>query len=774
MKSRRIYFEGDPFPEPTTERAPWEGRGAWPCFWIGAPSVTVPCVYAYRKHFTLTESATVLAHVSADERYDLHIDGTRIGRGSERGDVRHWCFESYEIVLEPGPHVIVAKVWSLGAFAPVAQMTLRHGFIFAPDDPVWIPILGTGIAEWDCKEIKGFTHVPFPGTEGAGARVILDGSQFAWGVENGSGDGWQPSEKTEAGASFYRRNDYGPVHLMKPATLPPMLEKPWTKLVVRQADSNLEQWMYFIEDGAELTIPPLTKCRVLVDLEDYVCAYPELMVSGGKGGSVSVFWSEALQSDSSGRKGNRDKIEGKLFVGVGDVFETDGTPLRKYETFWWAAGRYVEIVVQTAADPLTLHRFNLQETRYPLEMESLFAASDPRLAEIIPLMLRSLQTCLHETYMDCPFYEQLMYAGDTRTQVLTTYTITRDSLQPRKALELFAASQLPSGLTQSRYPSRGTQIIPPFALWWVAMVHDHAWWRGDVNFIRSLMPTVRHVMDAWLDLIGPDGLAHSPIGWNFTDWVNGWEFGVPPGGNEVSGVLQWHLVMVLKMVEKLEQFCGRPELAGQAQRFAGDLAIAAQRAFWKEDRGLFADDPLGRRFSEHAQSLAVLSGFTTAQQQAQISVALLNAPNLARTGIYFSHYLFDAFFALRQPDAVLQRLTFWFDLKTQGFKTTPETADPCRSDNHAWGAHPLHHYFSSFLGIRPASMGFVTVRISPQLGSLSHISGKMVHPLGEIEADFRIESGRLVGTVALPAGLTGEFVFDDTRIALHEGLQTIC
>lgn len=71
-------------------------------------------------------------------------------------------------------------------------------------------------------------------------------------------------------------------------------------------------------------------------------------------------------------------------------------------------------------------------------------------------------------------------------------------------------------------------------------------------------------------------------------------------------------------------------------------------------------------------------------------------------------------------------------------------------------------------------MGFVTVRISPQLGSLSHISGKMVHPLGEIEADFRIESGRLVGTVALPAGLTGEFVFDDTRIALHEGLQTIC
>ena len=34
--------------------------------------------------------------------------------------------------------------------------------------------------------------------------------------------------------------------------------------------------------------------------------------------------------------------------------------------------------------------------------------------------------CAHETYMDCPYYEQMMYVGDTRLEVLTTYAISRD------------------------------------------------------------------------------------------------------------------------------------------------------------------------------------------------------------------------------------------------------------------------------------------------------------------------------------------------------------
>ncbi len=101
-----------------------------------------------------------------------------------------------------------------------------------------------------------------------------------------------------------------------------------------------------------------------------------------------------------------------------------------------------------------LHQFTLEETRYPLEAESTFSASDERLAQLTPILLRTLQANAHETFMDCPYYEQLNYTGDTLIDCLIVYTITRDVRLVRKSLQLFNDSRIPEGLTQSRFPSR--------------------------------------------------------------------------------------------------------------------------------------------------------------------------------------------------------------------------------------------------------------------------------------------------------------------------------
>ena len=78
-------------------------------------------------------------------------------------------------------------------------------------------------------------------------------------------------------------------------------------------------------DERAVTLPPGTGRRVLVDLEDYVCAYPVLVVSGGQGGSVAVGWAESLSHQPDGReKGNRAETEGRWFFGVADAFLPDG------------------------------------------------------------------------------------------------------------------------------------------------------------------------------------------------------------------------------------------------------------------------------------------------------------------------------------------------------------------------------------------------------------------------------------------------------------------
>ncbi|CEK19002.1 alpha-L-rhamnosidase C-terminal domain-containing protein [Chthonomonas calidirosea] len=805
----RISLFDDPYAQLHADKG-WPDFGTWPCRWITLPNPGAPpFVVAYRCRFELNEPATLRFHVTADERYDLFLDGVRIGRGSERGDVQHWFFETYEETLSAGPHILVARVWTLGPRAPYAQMSLHHGFLLSPQEEAFYDLIGTGRAVWEAKRLGGYTFIDPLAAWGTGDNLLLEGTAFSWGFERGEGEGWQPVETLEPGVDARRyANDHAPVHLLLPAALPPMMERCWERgrvrhvaavpslqtssLPVRQADHLIEEaiaWQQLWSAQQPLIVPPNTRRRVLVDLEDYVCAYPEIVVSGGRGATLRLHWQESLFNEPDAKtKGDRNAIEGKYFVtlwhlkeGVGDTFLPDGGRSRRFDTLWWQAGRYLEIAVETRDEPLLLESLRLHETRYPLEMESQFSCSDARLETVTPLALRALQMCAHETYMDCPYYEQLMYVGDTRLEALVTYVLTRDDRLPRKALQLFDASRLLNGLTQSRYPSRVQQIIPPFSLWWVAMIYDYALWRGDPSFIRSLLPGARSVLEYFLAHRGADGLMRGPLGWNFLDWVPAWRHGTPPDGQwGASAPLNWQLVMALKMMEALERWLDEPELAARYKRLAEELAHTTDEHFWNESRGLYADDLAHTSFSEHAQCLALLSGLVPQERYTRLGEMLFTSsstssalPDLHRTTISFTHYLFEAYRILGRPDALLERLALWFDLKALGLCTTIEMPEPTRSDCHGWGAHPLYHYFATLLGIRPARFGFDRVRIAPQPGPLNSLAGVLVHPKGSIEADFTFTDGKLQGRVALPEGVKGTLIWGGREQPLFAGTQEV-
>ena len=77
----------------------------------------------------------------------------------------------------------------------------------------------------------------------------------------------------------------------------------------------------------------------------------------------------------------------------------------------------VMLTVKTAAQSLDIRRIAIEDSRYPLEMEASFSSDDePSLKDIQRICVRGMQMCSHETYMDCPFFEQLMYVGDTRLE----------------------------------------------------------------------------------------------------------------------------------------------------------------------------------------------------------------------------------------------------------------------------------------------------------------------------------------------------------------------
>jgi len=796
----RVSVSGYPFIEAEASRN-WDERGVWRARWITvAEPLQAPFVLAFRNRFRAERDTTVRIHVSADERYELYLDGTRIGRGPERGDRHHWFFETYDLPLTAGEHVLTARVWVLGNYSPVAQMSLSpQGLVVCADDPAWSEQLDTGVARWEVKPLRGFTFDEAFGGWFTGATLCMDGRQVEWGFERGDGDDWQPAKATVPAISLHR-GDRLPDHVLEPSPLPPMLERPWHGAVVRLV-ANLQDestahipvrladhlpdeaqpWQNLLDGRGSLTVPAHTARRVIIDLQNYVCAYTEVVLSGGKDALVRVHWQEALYEDARRSvKGNRDEIEGKLFCmtwhlrdGYGDRFITDGGEARRFDTHWWRAGRYVEIVVRTADEPLTIDSLSFVETRYPLEPESHLTTDDARIAPITTIAVRALQMCSHETYMDCPFFEQLMYVGDTRLQVLTTYVLTRDDRLPRKALLMFDSSRINRGITQSRYPSRLEQIIPPFSLYWVAMVHDYAMWRNGLTFVLQRMPGVRSVMDAHLAQLTEAGLFRWIDGWNYADWVPGWRSGIPPATEGVSGVHHWQLVYTLNLWAQLEEIAGEPELAQRARRYRDLLAESGTRAFWNEQRGLFADDLTHEHFSEHTQCFAILSGCVNEAKVQRIAHTLLQPNDLTKATVYFSHYLFEVFRLIRQPDAIVQRLDLWYGFVQNGLKTTLESPEPARSDCHAWGAHPVYHLYVSIAGIRPAEPGFRRVCIEPQLGSLTQVQATLVHPQGEITVRLHREGNRLRGEVSLPAGVQGALVAPDGEIPLHEGEQTV-
>ncbi|MCB0011541.1 MAG: hypothetical protein KDE34_06560 [Anaerolineales bacterium] len=778
---------------PADFSARYRERPAW--ITPGQPT-TPPEVTAFRLQFDLPAAATIRVHLSADERYLFYLDGQPVGRGPERGSDQAWFYESHDLSLTRGRHTIVVLVWQMGALGPQAQIGLAGGLLFEAEGP-YGELLSTKSAAWQTKPVAGISFrrpdIPVRSPFFVQPIQITDGASYPWGIETGAGAGWEPAIGRREDIAF----PFGlyPVHRLQPALLPDQMASPWQggrirhvsaaawtdpQAVVVSAEASLPAemsgWQALLDETKSLVIPAHTQRQVIIDLEQYVCAYPQLQVSGGKASRITIGWAEALHLDASGKeKGQRDEVDGRTFIALcRDVCLPDGGARRQFEPLWWRAGRFVQLLIETGEMPLTIEAFNLLETRYPLDMTSKFSSSDARLDSVLPVILRGLQMCAHETYMDCPYYEQLMYIGDTRLEALITYVISPDDRLPRKAIFQYERSRLPDGLPQARYPSRDSQVIAPFALWWIGMVYDYAMWRGDRAFVASMLPGVRAVLDGFLGHVNRDNLLRAAAGWNFTDWTSGWPIGVPPEGFDgVSGVLNWHLVYALELAARVEAWAGEALLAQRWQGWRDAIATAATAHFWDEQRGLFADDLAHANFSEHTQCLALLAGVLDEAMQARVAEGLLNDGSLTPTTIYFSHYLFETYYLLRQPDAFMKRMALWFELPAQGFKTTPEQPEPSRSDCHGWGAHPLYHYFATLLGIRPVSFAFEQVVIEPMAGHLTILTGEMVHPKGLIQAALHFENDRVRGDITLPAGLTGTFRFAGKTQPLAAGRQQI-
>lgn len=755
---------------------------AWTAQWISVPGASGfdYGVYHFRRAFDLpSKPASFVVHVTADNRYQLFVNGERVSVGPARGDLYHWRYETVDLAphLKAGKNVLAAVVWNYSSYAPEAQITYETGFLLQGDGAAE-RVANTGKL-WKGITDKAFSVAPIPRDElaeyfavGPGDRI--DGAKYPWGWEQPDFDDsrWLPVKVGPPGAPRDAQ-DAPSRWMLVPRNIPVMEEKPLRLAKVRQA-AGINAPAEFPEKSGHLEIPAHTKARLLLDQSYLTTAYPELRVSQGKGSTVSLRYAEALFLPNRRDKGNRNEVEGKRFLGYGDVFLPDGGAHRLFRPLYWRTYRYVELKIETADEPLIIEDLSGIYTGYPFVRKSRFEGGPEELQKILDVGWRTARLCAHETYMDCPYYEQLQYEGDTRVQSLISLYTTGDARLMRNAIELLDSSRTAEGATYSRAPSRLQQYIPPFSLWWIGMVHDYWMYQDDPALVRRMLPGVRAVLAFFAARQKDNGSLRAMPWWNFIDWTKQWADGVPPTPADGSSApLDLQLLLAYRWAAEMEEVLGSESVAEDDRDSEDQLRSAVRTLYWSSGRKMFADTPDGTEFSQHTNALAILADVNTGAEAKDLIERILEDKSLVPCSIYFRHYLHSALNKAGAGDRYLDLLGPWRTMLEHGLTTWAEQEDPARSDCHAWGASPNYELFRTVLGIDSAAPGFRRVLIRPFLGKLSRAAGSIPHPKGEIRVKLALDGNKLDAEVTLPAGTTGEFDWHGAKKELTAGANHV-
>lgn len=762
-------------------------KNKWAASWISHPQATKNGyeVLNFRKTFELSAKPDkYIIHISADNRYWLFVNGQRICTGPAKGDVSHWRFESLDIApyLKLGKNLIAAMVWNHGAYMALWQMSHQTGLVIQGNS-VKEAIVNTDTS-W--KVIRNNAYVPLSEDfRYIGARELFFAEKYPFGWEHTTfvDKFWVNAIITEqavpAGVLSDNQRKLVPRNI-------PLPEETMQRFGAIRRMEGVDFNENIIKGTGNLAIYPWGNVKILIDQKFLTTAYPELLISGGLGAKITITYMEApFINIKNENKGNRNDVDGKIIHGIYDIVLPDGGEKRTFRPLYYRTFRYVELKIENHLQPLIVHDFYSKFTSYPFKEKAAFSSNDTSLTAIWNTSWRTAKLCAYETYMDCPYYEQLQYIGDTRIQALVSLYVSGDEKLMKNAISQFNDSRIGEGITLSRYPNtkNQTQIIPPFSLFWTIMVHDYWMHRTDDTYVKSQLEGIREVLEWFASNIDPaSGMLGKLPHWNFVDWPKEWPWtgsekgsGMPK--NSDNGGSSIHTLQFVYALEKAAQLFDAYNMNTEAVKYnqlASKLKIASYKICWDADKKMVADLPTKANFSQHANVMAVLTDAIQGADAKNLMLRIVTDTSIVQCTVYYRFYLNQAMKKVGLGDNYIPMLTPWRDMLKIGLTTFAEKPEPARSDCHGWSASPNYDLLATVLGVEPNSAGFKTVRIAPNLGKLKYVEGKIPHPNGIIEIKLKkIAKKGIEGNITLPLGITGIFVWNNMEVKLKNGVQFV-
>ncbi|KAH8886913.1 Six-hairpin glycosidase [Thozetella sp. PMI_491] len=712
----------------------------------------------FRRSFLLEDvvSPQCLVHISADTRYRLYVNGWRASFGPCKSYATRWYYETVDIApfLKQGKNCLAVKVMRLPSSSPAGLSMARSCL---PGLIVHCKIRDMALhtdENWKVQRDASVQLVPSkewdfrlgPPLLSLWERVDGRLSHFGWQETEFDDSQWSPAAQRTMEMMMSPILD--PRNLT-PRSIPqlPEVAACFDKALHCEGCENINT-----EDFSKLLLSkhPVrieAQANIIVEIEAATLATGFLELScfqdGDGSATISILTAECYEGDMSHgqarSKGHRGYSPAGKLNGATDTYVCRPGE-NYYEPFWWRTFRYVQLRIQTTNSPVTLQSLQYRSTNYPLHIETTLA-STPFVDDLWRVSLNTLKNCMHETFEDCPYYEQNQFAMDSRSQILFNYLLSSDDRLARKTIHEFHASRRDDGLLEAHFPSSARMTnIPQFSLFWVAMVHDHMQKFWDLRMVRTYLGTIDGVLGHFADRLNHLGLVgrFDDEAWAFVDWVDEWKtpskgfkgMALPPAYHAVGAATINSLLYAVALLQAadLNDFVGRASTAEEYRRRAQDLNSAVRHHCFEPTSGLFLDGPGFKQVSQHTQVFAVLSGAVSGNEARLLmlkAVKQCEELQLAKASLAMSFYVFRAAARAGAYEELWEALIQpWRNMLGQDLTTWAEFENNPRSDCHGWSAVPVYEIVREIVGLRTSSTkGDGPIILQPRVSLVEHLGG---------------------------------------------------
>ncbi|MGZ0709723.1 family 78 glycoside hydrolase catalytic domain [Coraliomargarita sp. W4R53] len=748
------------------EQAQW----IWPHY----PSWNLHNCYAlFRKPFELKSvPKKALLHITADQSYQLYINGHYICRGPARGFQQTWPYDAVDVAewLVPGKNLIAVRAYNpgFGTFQYVHQgyagllVAAKWGKTVITSDKTWksrhqsgvrSDTVPTSIQLFSQEEIDLRTEDPtwmqadFDDSEWNSLISAIPSNSMPWYSLQTRGIEMLDERVIQVGKVIGQAKGASADDYLTTRNL---------------AHNRFAEGLSHTPDSADASELSFAKCAkgkwrsLLVDLGKLHVGCVLLDISGATGGEiVETHHYETL--DEASLCPDYEPNTHCLMAFSHRLICRNG---KNQHSFYHPFGfRYMIVTVRDNKAPLTIQS-SLRTTLYPIERKGKFESSEPLLNDIWETCAWTEQICSMDAYVDTPWREQAQWWGDARVQAWNTFHLSGDHQLFKRGIDQIAAQATPDGVTYGHAPTIAHGcILPDFTLIWIITLWDFYWQTGSLEPFQKHQSVIQNALEYFENHTNPETglLNYDHRYWLFLDWT-----GIHKEGCSSLYSL-WYLHTLDKLSE-LYSLSGDDTSSAHCQKKAKKLRKSLRKLI--NDDGLMQDGyteqgSLVKETSVHSQTLALLTKLSPKNEKKMLTQSILPyVRGELKTDIhpsaYWITYIYTALSERGYGEDVIADISKrWAPMVKHG--TTWENFAPVKaheSFSHAWSAHPLFHLMQIIGGIRQASPNWEMVNIQPSfIGDEANIV--IPSPQGKIRSSWKRKGDRIEGKITLPKGVQG-------------------